>query len=106
MLNSKTNFRFTDKRHPKDAKLATAIAVVAWLVFIFMVVVSIRSKGNVGHYIGMLGVADAFVTVIGTIMGMTSFRGEDTMPLFPAIATIANGLLLAVYILLFVIGVL
>lgn len=105
MLVAKNNLRLNDKKHPKNGKLATALGVVAWIVFVVLVVKSVTSKGHVGTMVGAIAVADAFCTVIGIGLAFSTLRSEDALPLFSWIGIGINAVLLAVYVFLFVLGV-
>lgn len=104
MLNGKKSYNFSDKTHSKDGKLATALGTVTILLFLFLVVESIVSKGRLNTWFGLLGMVDIVIAFAGFWIAVMSFKEEDSLKLFPRLGVILNGLVLLVLVVLFVIG--
>ncbi|MDD5949056.1 MAG: DUF6142 family protein [Lachnospiraceae bacterium] len=104
MLNGKKSYNFSDKTHSRDGRLATVLGAGAWLLFGFLVVESILTKGSLGIWFGLLGMVDVIIALAGLVIALMSFREEDSLKLFPRLGTLLNGMVLLILIALFIIG--
>lgn len=86
--------------------IASAIlAGVSLLSFAAACVISGRNGGNAGLGIGLIGMLCFLASITGFIMAWISLHQENIRPLFPTIGSVVNGLLIIVYMILYILGI-
>lgn len=106
MRNGKKSYNFSDKTHTSDGKISVCLGVAAVILFLFMALYSIFSKGNAGVWVGFLGVFDVFLALLGLIFSVVGLRQEDSLKLLPRIGFFCSGIVLVLLLLLLVVGLL
>ncbi len=97
--------RLTDKRHPVSGIASSVLAAVSFISFAAACIISGRNGGNAGFGIGLIGISCLLVSITGFIMAWISLHQENIRPLFPTIGSLANGLLVITYMVLYILGV-
>lgn len=96
--------RLTDKRHPREAVIATAIGVVSIVVFGVLCFMSGESRGTSGIEAGAVGILCFATSITGFIVSWVSLHKENIRPLFPTIGVLVNGLTVLFYLLVYIWG--
>jgi len=96
--------RLTDKRHPPSGVASFVLSLVSFVSFAVACIMSGMAGGNGGFGIGMAGVLCFFISATGFIMAWTSLHQENIRPVFPAIGSVVNGLLVILYMILYILG--
>ncbi len=101
----KGELRLTDKRHPMSGIASSILAIISFVSFAAACIISGLDAGNAGLGIGLIGVSCFLVSTAGFIMAWISLHQENIRPLFPTIGSVANGLLIILYMILYILGV-
>ncbi len=96
--------RLTDKKHPREAIIATAMGVVSIVVFCVLCFMSGESRGTSGVEAGIMGVFCFLMSIAGFITAWISLHKENIRPLFPTIGVMINGLTVLFYLLVYIWG--
>ncbi len=96
--------RLTDKKHPKEAMIATAMGMVSIVVFCVLCFMSGESRGTSGVEAGVAGVFCFFISIVGFILAWVSLHKDNIRPMFPTIGVVINGLLVLFYLLVYIWG--
>lgn len=83
-------YKFTRKRHPKRAIMATILGVISLVSFSTVVYISYVNQGVMVASPGMTGVLITLFSVVGFVLsGITIFEKERYL-LFPVLGLILN----------------
>lgn len=96
--------QFTDKIHPPQGIIAALIGLVSVVLLCVLFTLSYQSKGNSGLYIGVLGMLDLAVSIVGFIMAVKCFKKEDIYIFTPTLGAVLNGMMIICCMLLYVTG--
>lgn len=97
--------RLTDKRHPVYGVASTVLAGISFVSFAAACIISGKNGGNAGAGIGIIGILCFLLSTAGFIMAWISLHQENIRPLFPTIGSMVNGILIIVYMILYILGV-
>lgn len=97
--------RLTDKRHPVSGIASSVLAAVSFISFAAACIISGSNGGNAGLGIGLIGILCFLVSITGFIMAWISLHQENIRPLFPTIGSLVNGILVIIYMILYILGV-
>ena len=93
----KDGLHLTDKKHPKQGIAST-------ILFLVLCILSGQAGGNAGIWIGIWGVVLAVINIWGFVLGMISLKLENIRQLFPSLGVIINGLMVLMYLVIYIIG--
>lgn len=96
--------RLTDKRHPGLGILSTVLAGISLVIFCGVCLLSGQNRGNLGLSAGVLGLVCFGISVAGFICAWVSLHLENIRTLFPTIGSMANGLMVVMYLILYAWG--
>lgn len=96
--------RLTDKKHPKGAIVSTILSVVSLGIFAVLCFMSGETNGQSGIEAGWIGLLCLAISIVGFILAWISLHQENIRPLFPTIGALANGLIMLMYIIVYVWG--
>lgn len=102
--NEGGELRLTDKRHPPLGIASSVLAAVSFVSFATVCIISGKAGGKAGPGAGLIGILCFLISVTGFIMSWVSLHQEDIRPLFPTIGSVTNGLLIIIYMLLYILG--
>lgn len=98
------NYKFTEKTQSKRGIAGFVIAAVSIGIFAYVVWNSYTHEGAGSMYLGSAGVTSMLLSIVAFVLAVMSLKEEDTFKLFPYLATICSGLILATWIVLYVMG--
>lgn len=96
--------RVSVKRIPVSVYAALLIAIVSIVSFLAMCIISACNKGNAGLVAGFVPILAALFNVIGLVLAYSCFKMEDVRNKVVSIATILNGFMIIMYLLLYILG--
>ncbi len=105
MREKKTALHFTGRQHSRRGMISTAIAGIAWLVFLALCVYSSATGGNAAGPAGIIGIADAFFVLAGMLIAFRGFQERDVYYALPTAGMILNGILFVIYFSLYFMGI-
>ncbi len=79
-------------------------AVVSFSILIFTSILSAISKGNAGIIAGILPMFAMIISIAGLVLAYRSLRNDDVKLKHVYTGLITNGLLVIVYLVLYIIG--
>lgn len=97
--------RLTDKRHPISGIVSSILAVVSFVSFAAACIMSGMNGGNAGFGIGLVGISCFLVSITGFIIAWISLHQENIRSLFPTAGSLVNGILIIIYMVLYILGV-
>lgn len=100
----KGELRLTDKRHPPIGIASFVLSIISFILFAAACIMSGWNGGNGGLSVGITGILSFFISVAGFIMAWFGLHQENIRPLFPAIGSVVNGLLVILYMILYILG--
>ncbi len=99
-----STLHLTDKHHPPLGIAATLLALLSAGAFLAACISAGKSDGHAGLLAGLVGILSMVIAAVGFVMAWISLHQEDIRPHFPTIASIANGLLVIFYMILYIWG--
>ncbi|MFV0466529.1 MAG: DUF6142 family protein [Lachnospiraceae bacterium] len=85
-MRRKSNYKFTRKKHSKKGIISCCISAGSMLTLFLVVLASYQKGGEGSVYLGSAGIL-AFILAVGAIIiGIMSFREEETYRLFPRLS--------------------
>ncbi len=103
-FGSRRKILFTDKKHPLKGLISVALGAVVVLVLSFLLFFSSSSKGTSGMAVGVVGVIELIAAFVGFILAVRCFKEEDVYMITPTIGAVANGVLVIIFLMLYIIG--
>lgn len=100
----RSNYKFTEKKQSKRGIAGFVIAIVSIGIFGYVVWNSFLHDGAGSMYLGSAGVASLLLSVVAVVLAVMSLKEENSFKLFPYLATICSGLILATWIGLYIVG--
>lgn len=103
-FGKKRRIQFTDRTHPIQG---IASAVVAVLSFVFMNALFISSgiaQGMGGLAYGYLGIANLILSAVGFVVALRCLKKDDIYVLTPTIGAVVNGIIIIIYLILYLVG--
>lgn len=104
--NSKTGSRFgqSQLKHSKKGMSSCMYAAGVWIFLILMLLLAFFTHGGAPSVIGAFGVIALLVAIIGFYTGIRGFREREKNYITCRIGLAANGLVILVFIMLFIRG--
>ena len=100
----KTKLKFQGRKRSKKGIASMLLALLSLAALITASVLSGMAKGAGGSFLGYIGIGALFVSVLGFLLGVRSFKQADILYFHPVFGAVLNGLLLIVYLSLYLIG--
>lgn len=100
----KEGLRLTDKKHPKQGIWATVMGILSIIIFLVLCFISGKERGGSGIGIGLAGLACAIISIWGFILAWLSLRLDNIRQLFPSLGVVINGLMVLMYLIVYILG--
>ena len=97
-------YSFTKKKEAKKGKLSAGLAAASFLLFITAVALAYFLDTSLGFLVGGVGLFATLLSVYGFIMGLLSFSEEGKSHKTSMIGSIANGLIMVVWLGIYLTG--
>lgn len=97
-------YKFLGRSHSVKGMFSTVIAAITFLMIITFFYLSSRSSGDGSILLGLGGMIACCMTVVGFILAIKAFREKDIIHTFPMIGLVFNGILLILYVVLYIVG--
>ena len=104
MAKRKT-YSFEEKKHSQKGITSTVVGLLAFVIFVVLILISCYYNGNGGTYLGSIGITVMVLTIYGLICGLLSFQERNKIYTFSKIGSILNGILIAGWIGLILLGI-
>lgn len=98
------NIRFTDKTHPAQGIAAALTGVCSVVLLNVLFVLSSKAQGDAGLFVGVLGMLDLAISIVGFVLALKCYKKEDIYMITPTLGAVLNGLMIISCMLLYVLG--
>lgn len=98
-------YKFSDKRQSLGGIISTILGILSLTSLIYGVYVSFEAQGYAGLKVGSLGLLSLLVSVIGTIIGLLSFKEDDKFYTLSKVGSMLCGILAIFMIAVFLMGI-
>lgn len=98
-------YSFTKKKEAGKGKLSVGLAVASFLLFAGSVMLAFFLEGSYGFLVGGTGLFATLLSVYGFIMGLMSFSEEGKSHRTSIIGSIANGVIMIMWLGVYLTGV-
>ena len=105
MAKKRYKCSFTKKRHTRGGVESSILALMSGLLFFGAAICSLVMSGQGGMYLGAMGILALGLSVYGFILGLKSFSEQNRAFLYSKIGSVANGVLMVIWIALFLVGI-
>ena len=105
MAKKKNKYSFAKKRHSRQGIASTVFAGISLGIFCVAALCSLIFHGKGGMYLGVLGLIAIGLSVYGFIVGLKSFTEKNRDQFFCKIGAVGNGVLMVIWLALFLIGI-
>lgn len=100
----KRRYKFTDKNQSRQGIISSVIGTLALLLTAGILAAAYMQSGRAGKIIAIPGFLALLLSLAGLYYGIRGVREEDTYRLFPWLGCIVNGIILAAYVMVYVLG--
>ena len=98
-FGNRKRIRFSDKKHPKHGIISVVLGVLSIIILL-----SGHAKGRAGMEIGALGLATMVLSIIGFVLAVRCNKEEDIYHVTPAVGSVLNGIMILLFMVLFIKG--
>lgn len=99
-----SSLHLTAKHHPRRAIIATLLGLLSLGVFAAVCISAGNSDGHAGFLSGVIGMFCLLIAAFGFVLSCFSLYEDNIRPLFPTISSLLNGLLVILYMLVYIWG--
>lgn len=103
-LKRKEKVKFSGRNHSVKGLISLVMGLFIGLFLLAMIFYASISEGNSGVIIGFLGISLGLLSLVGFFVGATSLKEKEIHYGVPIGGTILNGVLVVVFLLLFLLG--
>ncbi|NLK74786.1 MAG: hypothetical protein GX288_05795 [Clostridiales bacterium] len=103
--NKNEPLHFVARKHTRLGIGSAVIGIIMIIIFIALSILSSRSKGNAGIFIGFAGLLMLAISVFGLRLSYKAFHERDIFYRFPIIGAVSNGLMIILLLILYVYGI-
>lgn len=105
LFKKKETIQFTGRKHTGLGILSAATGIVTVIGFITTSIISGVKEGNGGLAIGIAGIFLFALSVFGFIISYKALKQKDIFYRFSMTGLITNGIMMVVYVILYIIGI-
>ena len=86
-------YKFTDKKLSRGGVVSSLFAIASFAMLCAGVYISYKADGNGGTNVGILGLSALLTALIGFIVGIRSFKGQEVYLGFPWFGVVSNAII-------------
>ncbi len=105
-IGKRRKIQFTDKKHPFMGIVSALIALSSLIMMFVLFVCSGNARGQGGIVFGYLGICNLILFFVGFVVSLRCYKQEDIYVTTPTIGSIVNGIIIIIYLILYIMGVL
>ncbi|MBE5940200.1 MAG: hypothetical protein E7266_07360 [Lachnospiraceae bacterium] len=98
-------YKFTNKKQSKMGIFSTILAIASIAMIGYGIDVSFDADGKGGVIIGILAFVSFLFSMLGTVLGIRSFKDDDVFYLFSWLGSVLNIIIFIFCLSMFLIGV-
>ncbi len=100
----KKRYKFTDKNQSKNGIFSACLGMAALLLTGGVFAAAYLQSGQAGKTVAVLGFLALLLSVAGLYYGSLGLKEEDVYRLFPYLGCTVNVVVLAAYVMIYVLG--
>lgn len=104
-MAKRQKYKFAKKEYAKKGVFSSGLAAVSLLLFVASCVLSLGFRGAAGVYVGGIALMAMLFSVYGFYTGLAGFSEKNCSHAFCIVGAIANGILMVIWLALFLVGV-
>lgn len=104
MAKKRYKYAFAKKKHSRKGIVSTVFAGISLGIFCVSSICSLVFRGKGGMYLGAFGLAAIGLSIYGFILGLKSFSEKNRDQLYCKIGAVGNGVLMVIWLALFLVG--
>ena len=104
-MAKRQKYKFAKKEYAQKGILSTILAGVTLVLFVIAAFLSFCFRGAAGVFVGGIALMAMLLSVYGFYMGMSGFSEKKCSHVFCISGAIANGVLMVIWLALFLIGI-
>ena len=105
MAKKKNKNSFAKKKHSGQGIASTVFAGISLGIFCAAALCALIFHGKGGMYLGALGLIAIGLSAYGFVVGLKSFSEKNRDQLFCKIGAVGNGVLMVIWLALFLVGI-
>ena len=105
MAKKKNKYSFAKKKHSGQGIASTVFAGISLGIFCAAALCALIFHGKGGMYLGALGLIAIGLSAYGFVVGLKSFAEKNRDQLFCKIGSVGNGVLMVIWLALFLVGI-
>ncbi len=105
MAKKRYKYAFAKQKHAQKGIVSAWFAGMSFALFLIAGFVSLIFHGKGGMFLGAMGLAAMGLSVYGFILGLKSFSEKNRDQFYCKIGSVANGILMVIWLALFLLGV-
>lgn len=105
MAKKKKKYSFAKKKHSGQGIASTVFAGISLGIFCAAALCALIFHGKGGMYLGALGLIAIGLSAYGFVVGLKSFSEKNRDQLFCKIGAVGNGVLMVIWLALFLVGI-
>ncbi|WP_146039189.1 DUF6142 family protein [Herbinix hemicellulosilytica] len=105
LFRKKEAIQFSGRKHPGLGILSAVFGIITVLGFIAACIASGLKGGEGGQIFGIIGLFLFVISLFGFIMSYKAFKQRDIFYRFPMTGLITNGIMLIVYMIIYILGI-
>lgn len=98
-------YKFSDKSQTLGGVISTTMGILSLLSFGYGVYLSFREAGEGGLRVGSLGMLSLVIAVIGTVIGLISFKEDNKFYGLSRLGSLMCGIISVFMIAVFLMGI-
>ena len=92
------HYKFSDKKHPKEAIASFVIGICSVVLFIFDIIIAVAADGNAGSEVGVLGLFMLIISAIGIACALVALYKKEVKTSLAWNGLIYNGLVFLIIV--------
>jgi hypothetical protein len=98
-------YKFSDKSQTLGGTIATLMGLAAMASFGYGIYVAFHARGEAGLQVGSFGLLSLMLAVIGTVIGLISFKEDNKFYTLSRVGSLMCGIMAVLMLSVFLMGV-
>lgn len=103
-FGNRKRIRFSDKKHPKHGIISVVLGVLSIIILLDTLHCVRTAKGRAEWKLVALGLATMVLSIIGFVLAVRCNKEEDIYHVTPAVGSVLNGIMILLFMVLFIKG--
>lgn len=105
MLFGRTNYKFTNKKHPMRGLISSILGILSASSIILAIHLTVLRKGSALHQYGTVGLLTTIFSLVGLGFGIAATMEKDVYRFFPILGLLLNILSIVSLAIILYVGV-